>query len=136
MVTLQNSFRIVATEIISFEIVPKVSILFKPGLLDYDIEQAQKVNTEKQLLFFDTIVRISLKETSEQLVTMQSVAVFEIRDFEKMVTLVEPAQFSISRELSDSMGRIATGATRGLLAGKLKGTYLPNAILPLLPFEY
>ncbi len=136
MVETENSFRIIAAEVISFDLLPKVSILFQAGLLDYDIEQEQKLNVQKHLLIFDTKVTIRVKETEEQLVSMKAVIIFEIRDFEKTVKFPESDQFSLPREMNNSMSRIAIGATRGLLAGRLKGTYIPNAILPLLPFEY
>lgn len=136
MVETGNLYRIIAAEVISFDILPKVGILFQAALLDYDIEQEQKLNVEKHLLIFNNTVTIRVKETEEQLVTMKAVIIFEIHNFEKVVMLPEPNQFTLPREMNNSMSRIAIGVTRGMLAGKLKGTYIPNAILPLLPFEY
>ncbi|MBN8837209.1 MAG: hypothetical protein J0I09_08120 [Sphingobacteriia bacterium] len=137
MVEIENSFKIIAGEIIEFDIKPHLDISFSNDfLLAYDIEQEQQLNKEKRLLFFNTSVGIRKKETGELLVSLKALTVFEIRDFEKNVQLIEPNQFSLPREINTSMSRIAVSVTRGLLSGKLKDTYLPHAILPLLPFEY
>ncbi|SFD47113.1 hypothetical protein SAMN05518672_10278 [Chitinophaga sp. CF118] len=137
MTEIESPYQIIAADITHFEVQPSVNISIAPShILDYDVEQEQKLNAKKRLLLLTTSVKIRSKKTGELIIAMECIIVFKIRDFEKTVYLLEPDQFSLLQEVSISINKISIGVTRGLLSGKLTATFLSGAILPLLPFEY
>ena len=57
---------------------------------------------------------------------------FEIEDFEKNILLNKEHIYNIPDELQAPLQALAVSTTRGLLFMEFKGTYLGNAILPVV----
>lgn len=136
MEDITHSYRIVAADVTAFNLVAKTSPLEHNHRLDYAVEQEQKLDFERKLMFFTTAVVILDKNNDEQLLDLKTICFFELKVFDQYITILPERTFKITTALKDSMSRITVGLTRGLMCARLKDTYLSSAILPLLPFEF
>ena len=136
MEDITHSYRIVAADVAGFNLVNKTSQFEQGHILDYGIEQDQKLDFESKLMAYTTSVVVGNKDTDEQLLDFKTVCFFELKVFDQHITILPERTFKITPAVRDSMSRVAVGITRGLLCARLKDTYLSNAILPLLPFEF
>lgn len=131
-----HSYRIVAADVTDFDLVAKPR-QFKHGhVLGYEIEQNQKVDAERKLLIYTTSVVITNKETEEQLLVFKTICFFEMKVFDQYIITLQDKTIKILPTIGESMSRAAVGTTRGLMCAQLKNTYISNAILPILPFEF
>lgn len=136
MEDITHSYRIVAADVTSFNLVNKASKFEHGHVLGYGIEQDQKLDFERKLMAYTTSVVISNKDTDEQLLDFKAICFFELKVFDQHITILPERTFSITPSVRDSMSRVAVGITRGLMCARLKDTYISNAMLPLLPFEF
>jgi hypothetical protein len=136
MQDITHSYRIVAADLFDLILTPKVSIFEHGYLLDYSIEQDQKLDFEKKVLVYTTFVTVTDKNKNEVLLTFKTACLFEVKEFELSIQVFPERQFQVTDAVNDSMTRISIGATRGLMSAHLKNTYLASAMLPLLPFEF
>jgi hypothetical protein len=136
MEDITHSYRVVAADVTSFNLVTKVSLFEHGHTLDYGIEQEQKLDFESKLMAYTTSVVIVDKDNDEQLLEFKTVCFFELKAFDEQITILPERTFKITPAIRDSMTRVSVGITRGLMCARLKDTYISNAILPLLPFEF
>lgn len=136
MEDIANSYRVVTADVTAFDLMNKVSIFEHGYLLDYGIEQEQKLDFERKLMAYTTSVVIIDKNKDEQLLHFKTICFFELKNFEQHITILPERTFSLTPAVNNSMSKIAVGVTRGLMCARLKDTYISNAMLPLLPFEF
>ncbi|SJZ43841.1 hypothetical protein SAMN04488128_101221 [Chitinophaga eiseniae] len=136
MEDITHSYRIVAANVINSSLVEKGSQFEHGHVLGYGIEQDQKLDNERKLIVYTTSVIIVKKETDERLFDFKTICFFELKDFDQHVTSLQERAYNITPIVRDSMSKIAVGITRGLMCAQLKDTYISNAMLPLLPFEF
>ena len=60
---------------------------------------------------------------------------FEIHSFENVIKRDEGGDYTIPQELNIAISRISVAITRGILYSQLRGSYLHDLNLPLLPIE-
>jgi hypothetical protein len=60
---------------------------------------------------------------------------FSIPSFDTVVTIPASGEYLLSDDYGAAIARIATGIVRGILYSQLRGSYLQDLILPLLPAE-
>jgi hypothetical protein len=136
MEEITHSYRVVAADVTSFNLVTKVSPFERDHILDYAIEQEQKLDFERKHMAYTTSVVVMDKNNDEQLLDFKTICFFELKIFDQHITILPERTFKITPAIRDSMSRVAVGITRGLMCARLKDTYISNAILPLLPFEF
>lgn len=136
MEDITQSYRVIAAEVTGFDLFPKVSLFEHGHVLDYEIEQEQKLDFDRKLMMYTTSVSVINKTNNENLLYFKTTCLFELKVFEQHITILPERTFLITPGVRDSMSKIAVGITRGLMCARLEGTYIANAMLPLLPFEY
>jgi len=136
MEDVTHSYRVVAADVTGFDLINKDSPFEHGRVLDYSIEQEQKLDFERQLMAYITSVVVVNKSNDEQLLDFKTICFFEPKIFDQHITILPERTFKITPAVKDSMSRVAVGITRGLMCARLKDTYISNAILPLLPFEF
>lgn len=136
MEDIKHSYRVVAADVTGFNLVNKASKFEHGHVLDYSIEQEQKLDFERKLMAYTTSVVIVDKDNDEQLLDFKTICLFELTVFEQHITILPERTFKITPAVRDSMSKIALGITRGLMSAALKDTYISKAMLPLLPFEF
>ncbi len=136
MEDITHPYRVIAADVASFNLVSKVSMFEHGHVLDYGIEQEQKLDFEHMHMAYTTSVVVMDKNHDEQLLDFKTICFFELKVFDQHITILPGRAFKINPAVKDSMSRVAVGITRGLMCARLKDTYISNAILPLLPFEF
>jgi|SRR5581483_210275 len=136
MEDITHSYRVVAADVTSFNLISKASRLEHGHVLDYSIEQDQTLDFDRKLMVYSTSVIVVDKGNGEQLLDFKTICFFELKVFDQHITILPERTYKITPVVRDSMSRIALGITRGLMCARLKDTYISNAILPLLPFEF
>lgn len=128
-------FSIHGIELITFSILPLPGAENINDAFEFNIQQEQKTNAEKHLVIIFTHVIIKEPGADSFLATIQVACGFEISSFETIIKKDRENNFLIPHELNVSLNRIAVATTRGILYVQLRGSYLQNTTLPIVPFE-
>lgn len=127
-------FKVHGIELISFSIQPKKGESAN-NLFEFNIKQESKTNLDKFLIVVFT--KITIKEAGSDLVLshFDAVCSFKLENFENHIKKGDGDNYVIPHELNVEISRISVATCRGMLYCQLRGTYLQNIILPLLPNE-
>ena len=132
---MEKPFKIHGIELISFSIQPLQVREYHKEAFEFNIQQEQKTNAEKRLIIVFTTVTIRETEKDLILAQLQVGCGYEVSDFESFLKREKDGTFLIPHELNISVSRISLATTRGILYTQLRGSYLQNSTLPLLPIE-
>ena len=99
---------------------------------NFDIKVAFKVNADHALVMPHVYINIQKNDKSETLASFEVAYVFEIIDFENVIKLNENNLYDIPKQLEDTIKPVCISTTRGIIFSELRGTYLHNAILPVV----
>jgi hypothetical protein len=109
------------------EIVAKDQTAFLFGItLMHDIAR------EKKLIFVIATVTIKSLEEKKDVGSISVSLIFEIENFEEVVTILDEKNFKLTEALKDVLNSISISTTRGVMFSTFKGTYLHNALLPIV----
>lgn len=131
----EKSLKIHGIELIAFSIQPRLAGKYQKDRFEFNIQQELKINPAKRLLIVFTTVTGKEIDKDQTLVNLQVACGFEIPSAGVSVKKDKEGNFTIPRDVQVAAGSIATATTRGILYAQLRGSYLQNAILPLLPTE-
>jgi hypothetical protein len=127
------NYRIIGIDIVdkSMSAVPKD---LKGGDVQFffDIRVEVKVSVENKLVVPFVHIKVREGESNLALATIGVSCHFEIQDFEAHIKLNEAGLYAIPPILETSLKQIAISTARGVLYSELKGTYLNNAVLPII----
>jgi len=134
-VRLEKPFKIHGIELISFSIQPQQYREYRKETLEFNIQQEHKTNVEKRLIIVFTTVTIRETEKDMILAQLQVACGYEISPFESLIKKDKDGDFVIPHDLNVAVSRISIATTRGILYTQLRGSYLQNSTLPVLPIE-
>lgn len=132
-VSNERPFVMHGIELMTFSILPQQSP--DHDSFEFNVQQEQKANCEKQLIIIFTTVTISIPGVQHTLANIQIACGFEISSFDDIIKRDKEDNFLIPHDLSISLNRIAVATTRGVLYAQLRGSYLQDTILPIVPIE-
>ena len=130
----EKPFKIQGLELITFSIQPQPKEYSK-DVFEFNIQQEQKTNADKRLIIIFTSVIIKESGKATSLANLVVACGFEIHSFENIIKRDEGGDYTIPHELNIAISRISVAITRGILYSQLRGSYLHNINLPLLPIE-
>lgn len=131
----ENPFVIHGIELMTFSIFPQPSHDYINESFEFNVQQEPKSNWEKQLVFIFTTVTIKDTHVHNILANIQVACGFEITSFDDIIKRDKENNFLIPHDLNISLNRIAIATTRGILYAQLRGSYLQDTTLPLVPIE-
>lgn len=131
----EKLYRIHGIELVSFSIQPQQAREYGKDTFEFNIQQEQKTNSEKRLIIVFTTVTIKEVGTDSSIANLQAACGFEIPSFEEFIKKDKEGNFLIPHDLNIALSRIAIATTRGILYAQLRGSYLQNSTLPILPIE-
>lgn len=134
-VTQEKPYKIHGIELISFSIQPQQAREYSKDIFEFNIQQEQKTNSEKHLIIVFTTITIRDAEKDSLLANLQVACGFEIPSFESLIKKGKEENFLIPHNLNIALNRIAIATARGILYAQLRGSYLQNSTLPILPIE-
>lgn len=97
---------------------------------NFEINIRQGVNAQDRIVLAIASVEIYSLNSTVLLGSYEAAFSFEFEDFEDVFP--ETASMEVPENLSTAINSICISTTRGLMFGAFKGTYLHNAILPLI----
>ncbi len=97
----------------------------------YGINSEAKVRPEVGLVVILITVNV-LSDKEQSLATLNSVCSFEIVEFEKNIKQKEDGKYFVPDDLEELFKQVSISTMRGIMYSELKGTYLNNAIMPII----
>ena len=97
---------------------------------NFDIQFKSIPNLKDNVV--NILMDVIVKEKADQLGQFSAVFHYEVDDLEKLMTGRERNQVEIPQPLLTTLLGISASTLRGLMFASFKGTFLHNAILPLI----
>lgn len=100
---------------------------------NFNIRVETKVNpSQKVILVFVYVIVSDMEREGMKLAKIDILNVFEIANFENVISNPALTEFIIPDELETSLKTVSISTARGILWSELKGTYLHNAVMPVV----
>lgn len=100
--------------------------------LVFDLRVEMRINADLKLVIPYVTVSIKTEQEKVELASMGVSCLFEIEDFEKHIIKNAEGLFIIPESFEFLIRPIAISTTRGVMFAEFRGTYLNNAILPIV----
>lgn len=128
--------RFVGIQVFSKQLTEKPSSLSRTPVFHFEIQVKSKVQAEKKLIISMVDINISEKDKSLILGKASTGCIFKIEDFQNVIKKNdEDDLYFIPEELQNLIRPVAISTARGIIYSEFKGTYLNNAILPIIGME-
>ena len=133
MDNIKIALRFIGLHIISKEMVEMpIDLVIAAPIFNFDIRVESKVQAEKSLVL--SVVHVSIRELNKplKLANISTVCIFEIEDFINVVIHNEAGLYVIPDQLEALIRPVSISTTRGIIYSEFRGTYLNNAIMPII----
>ena len=124
-------FRIVALDILEANLVSPPQNLSKEIVFQFDVNIEHRWNTDDEIFIVVTTISIFSNEKEHLLSKFKTNTVFKVEELAKHVDTAN-AKNNMPTDVILDLNELAISTTRGSLFAFLKGTYLHNAILPII----
>ncbi len=98
----------------------------------YELGVENQIDSVQKLIFVIVKIRISCNESKEPVGTLEVSCIYEIINFPEVIKLAPDGKWSVPKALTDTLNSVSISTTRGVMFSTFKGTYLHNAILPII----
>jgi len=124
-------FKLVGMEILQSEIVELTQKQEAAINFHFDISVEMKVNKEAEAVLIAPMVKIRVNDKSEHIAKLKIALVFNIKSFTEYYSS-ETNNISLPNDIHNIFTSISISTLRGVMFNHFKGTYLHNAILPIV----
>jgi hypothetical protein len=124
-------FRIVALDILEASLIAPPQDLPKEITFQFDINIEHRWNIDDEIFIVVTTVSIFSNKKENLLSKFKTNTVFKVEDLAKHVDTAN-SKNNMPTDVVLDLNELAISTTRGSLFSFLKGTYLHNAILPII----
>lgn len=98
----------------------------------FNITLEDRPDSQRNLIFVIVSVSI-LSEKQDRIMGSLSVScIYEIEDFNKVMETDANGQLAMQKQFADLVHSLSISTTRGVMFSTYKGTFLHNAILPII----
>lgn len=101
-------------------------------MFHYQINVQHRVNAENKLLFVYTSILTMAEDKTTRLGHIKAACVFFIENLMDFESNNKEIQFDLPETFISILNTISISTTRGIMFAQFKGTFLHNAILPLI----
>jgi transcriptional regulator with XRE-family HTH domain len=98
----------------------------------FNINIEHKINKEKKLVFVIINVNVFHEDKETNLGSLKTSCNFEITDIDKFCEFSQPDKIKLPLEIIETLNSISLSTTRGVMFSQFKGTFLHNAVLPVI----
>jgi hypothetical protein len=124
-------FQLVNIEILESHIAFPVQPIPENPIFNFDVSLVQRVNPDKELIVVVCDISTILKNNIDYKLGKYSASYsFRVKELKKFMT--EDKKFNLSDSFILTINSVAISTTRGLMFSSFKGTFLHEAILPLI----
>ena len=130
---LNMQFQIKGVEVLEVELKPPKKILSPEVIYNFNLSLEHKLSAEQKLLMVFVGVKVRNKNDEKTILGRILVnCVYAIENFDEIVTKVGPQKYDVPDEIIELLNSISISTTRGVMAAMFKGTFLHNAVLPVV----
>jgi len=104
----------------------------KTNQFNFNINIEHKINREKKLVFVITSVNILHEDKKTNLGNLKASCHFEISNLDEFFVTGQPDKINFPTNTIDSLNSISLSTIRGIMFSQFKGTFLHNAVLPVI----
>lgn len=127
----QHTFKIVVIEIIESILNQPPAPFLDGHMFQFDISLEQRIISKENAIIVICTIGILNDNRDQQLSRVKSSVIFEVVDLENY-TDKKSGEVNLPEEFRVSLNSIAISTSRGIMFSFLRGTYLHNAILPIV----
>lgn len=124
-------FQIKAVELLESCIIPPNNPLAAETVFNFDINLEHRINPENEILIVVCTVTIFNEKKEAQLGKLRAGCVYLIKDLKKYVN-AESKALELPVPLATTLNSVSISTTRGLMFAMFRGTFLHNAVLPVV----
>lgn len=124
-------FRIIALDILEANLVAPTQNLPKEIIFQFDVNIEHRWNTTDEIFIVVTTISIFSNEKEHLLAKFKTNTVYKIEELANYIN-AENNKINMPTDVILDLNEIAISTTRGSLFSFLKGTYLHNAVLPII----
>jgi hypothetical protein len=106
-----------------------------PDKFNFNIKVDSKVNPNEKLLITTVEIRVIEFEKENVFATLQVGCAFQVENFAETILQEGKGKYNIPSHLDAFIRNISISTARGVLFSEFRGTYLYNAILPLVVMQ-
>jgi hypothetical protein len=125
------TFQLKAIELLNFEMNHPENPL--PPVLTYhfNLNLEQRLNPENKLVVIVTKVEVLHEDKQTKLASLRASCIFELTNFDDFINK-DSKKVSFPENAIATLNSISISTVRGIMFSQFKGTFLHNAILPLI----
>jgi hypothetical protein len=126
------SIQLRAIEIVNQNILKPTTIDLNSVNWSYGLGVEMKLDPTNKLVyvFINVVIQPESKETTLGSITTS--CIFQIDNWSEIVTTTETGQFKLPEPIIIMLNSISISTTRGIMFSQFKGTFLHNAVLPII----
>jgi hypothetical protein len=128
---LSFTFQIKGIELMESCINSPINPLAAETIFNFDISLEHRINPEEDLLIVVCSVSIFNEKRDEQFGKLKAGCIYLIDNLKQFVN-TETKALDLPEPVSTTLNSVSISTTRGLLFSIFRGTYLHNAILPVV----
>lgn len=98
----------------------------------FNINLENKADPSSKMLFVIVTVEIMSEDQNHILGSLVASCIYEVANFEEIIKIEENGRLNIPQQISEIFNSISISTTRGMMFSTFKGTFLHNAILPII----
>ena len=121
-----------AIELISKKLVTRPPREVLPAEYGFTFKVGINASSERKLAIVVTEIGIELIADSTELAKFHTAMFFEFLDFESVFTTADGVKYEMPIELEILLKSVSLSTTRGIVYSEVRGTYLHEAVLPLI----
>lgn len=125
------TFQIKGVELIESCINPASNTLAPEMIFNFDINMEHRVNPENDILIVVCSVSVFSEKRDEQLGKLKAGCIYLINDLKQFVN-PETKALELPEPVATALNSVSISTTRGLMFSMFRGTYLHNAVLPVV----
>ena len=125
------SFRIKDIELLEFSLNQPLEPLKNQTIFHFNLGLEQKINPEKKTVQVILKIEISQQDKELRLASFSAACTFEVVNLEEYIDK-KTSQVNLPENILISFNSITISTVRGIMYSQFKGTFLQNAILPVI----
>lgn len=132
--TIEVQYQIRAIEILESSLNTPQSPVPENILFKFDINLEHRLNNEKKLIIVVCTVSIRNKNKEQLFGHLKTSCVFNVNNWEEFIDK-DSNKLKFPTDFLTQLNSITISSTRGLLFSALRGTFLHNAVLPIIDLQ-
>ena len=98
----------------------------------FTVSLETRANANNKLVFIIVTIEIKSEEQTHSFCKMAASCVYEVENFNEVIEVSTEGKIEIDKQFNDLFNSVSISTVRGVLFSYLKGTFLHNALLPLV----